>query len=119
MSPLLNILGDRLVLLPSDNLSVQATLTDADDISHYVKALNYGLNRLKEEKFPFVLHFIRELHKELMLGARQTHFSDPGEFRKTQNFIGGTRPDNASFVPPAPLELDAPLKDFENFIHKP
>lgn len=95
------------------------TNTDADDISHYVKALNYGLGRLKEEKFPFILRFIRELHKELMLGARQTHFSNPGEFRKTQNFIGGTRPDNASFVPPAPEELDAPLKDFENFIHKP
>lgn len=95
------------------------TNTDADDISHYVKALNYGLNRLKEEKFPFVLRFIRELHKELMFGARTTHFADPGEFRKTQNFIGGTRPDNASFVPPAPEELAAPLNDFEKFIHKP
>ena len=58
------------------DLSNADTNTDADDISHYVKALNYGLNRLKEEKFPFVLHFIRELHKELMLGARQTQLKD-------------------------------------------
>jgi len=93
--------------------------TDADDIAHYVKALNYGLNRLKEDGFPFSLRFIRELHRELMRGARATHFSYPGEFRKTQNYIGGTRPSNASFVPPAQEELDAPLQDMEKFIHSP
>jgi len=93
--------------------------TDADDIAHYVQALNYGIKRLKEEDFPFALRFIRELHRELMQEARSTHFSGPGEFRKSQNWIGGTRPDNASFVPPAPEEFDAPLKDLEKFIHNP
>lgn len=93
--------------------------TDADDISHYIRALNYGLGRLKEDNFPFVLRFIKELHKELMNEARATHFSDPGEFRKTQNWIGGTRPDNASFVPPSPEELYMPLNDLEKFIHTP
>lgn len=93
--------------------------TDADDISHYIQALNYGLTRLKDDDFPFSLRFVRELHKKLMDGARSTHFSDPGEFRKTQNHIGGTRPDNASFVPPAPEELNTPLRDLENFIHTP
>lgn len=98
---------------------INAGATDADDIAHYVKALNYGLARLKEDKFPFSLRFIRELHKELMYGARTVHFADPGEFRKTQNWIGGTRPDNANFVPPAPEELNTPLNQFESFIHKP
>jgi len=93
--------------------------TDADDIVHYVEALNYGLKRLKEENFPFSLRFIRELHKKLMTKARATHFSDPGNFRKTQNWIGGTRPDNASFVPPAPEEISSNLKDLEEFIHTP
>ena len=93
--------------------------TDADDIAHYIKALNYGLGRLKEDDFPFVLRFIKELHKELMCEARATHFADPGEFRKTQNWIGGTRPDNASFVPPAPEELDISLGNLEKFIHTP
>ncbi|MEI6400174.1 MAG: Fic family protein [bacterium] len=93
--------------------------TDADDISHYVQALNYGLDRLAKDEFPFVLRFIRELHRELMQEARSTHFADPGEFRKTQNWIGGTRPDNASFVPPAPEEIDAPLNDLEKFMHTP
>ncbi|MCK4524812.1 MAG: Fic family protein [Candidatus Andersenbacteria bacterium] len=93
--------------------------TDADDIAHYIKALNYGLDRLKEDDFPFVLRFIKELHKELMSKARASHFAGPGEFRKTQNWIGGTRPDNASFVPPAPEELDMALRDLEKFIHTP
>ncbi len=93
--------------------------TDADDISHYISALNHGLKRLQDDEFPFTLRFIRELHKELMEGARATHFSDPGEFRKSQNYIGGTSPSNASFVPPAHEELPDALKDIEKFIHTP
>jgi len=88
---------------------------DVDDILHYIKALNYGLARLKE--FPFVLRFLRELHKELTAGARATHFSSPGEFRESQNWIGGTRPDNAHFVPPPVNEMKQALNDLENFIH--
>jgi Fic family protein len=76
---------------------------DVDDILHYIKALNYGMERVQQDNFPISLRFIRELHKQLMDKARTTHFSDPGEFRKTQNWIGGTRPDNARFVPP-PVE---------------
>jgi Fic family protein len=99
---------------PIDNAS-----TDADDISHYVQALNYGLKRLHQENFPFSLRFIRELHEKLMEQARSTHFSDPGEFRKSQNWIGGTKLDNASFVPPAPEEIMTALGDLEKFIHVP
>ena len=88
---------------------------DVDDILHYIKALNYGLKRL--EDFPFVLRFLRELHRELMKGARKTHFVDPGEFRKSQNWIGGTRPDNAHFVPPPVLEMQRSLSDLEKFIN--
>src|SRR3989338_10711494 len=73
---------------------------DVDDILHYIKALNYGMKRIVADDFPLTLRFIRELHEKLMHKARATHFSDPGEFRKTQNWIGGTRPDNARFVPP-------------------
>lgn len=69
------------------------------------------------EKFPFVLRFLRELHKELMAGAQATHFSDPGEFRKTQNWIGGTRPDNAHFVPPPVEDMKRSLDNLEKFIH--
>ncbi|MDP3014913.1 MAG: Fic family protein [bacterium] len=88
---------------------------DVNDILHYIRALNYGLARLEE--FPFVLRFLRELHKELMIGARVSHFSSPGEFRESQNWIGGTRPDNAHFVPPPVDEMKRALADLEKFIH--
>ena len=90
---------------------------DVDDILHYIKALNYGIKRMKANDFPMVLRFIRELHKQLMQKARATHFSNPGEFRKSQNWIGGTRPDNASFVPPPVNEMHRALNDLEKFIH--
>ena len=90
---------------------------DVDDILHYIKALNYGMNRVENEGFPVSLRFIRELHKELMDSARATHFADPGNFRKSQNWIGGTRPDNASFVPPPIREMQQSLDDLESFIH--
>jgi len=63
--------------------------------------------------FRFLLRFVRELHSKLMDQARATHFSDPGEFRKSQNWIGGTRPDNARFVPPPVPEMHRALDDLE------
>ncbi|MBU0460944.1 Fic family protein [Patescibacteria group bacterium] len=90
---------------------------DVDDILHYIKALNYGIRRIQKENFPMSLRFVRELHQQLMQKARVTHFSDPGEFRKTQNWIGGTRPDNAGFVPPPVEAMHHALNDLERFIH--
>lgn len=90
---------------------------DVDDILHYIQALNYGMKRMKEDKFPVSLRFLRELHAKLMDQARASHFSDPGEFRKSQNWIGGTRPDNARFVPPPVPEMHAALSDLEKYIH--
>lgn len=89
--------------------------TDADDILHYIMAMNYASERLKE--FPFSLRVIREIHKILMTKARSSHFSDPWEFRKSQNWIGGLSPSSARFVPPPPHEMQSSLKDFENFLH--
>ena len=91
---------------------------DVDDILHYIKALDYGIARVTKDDFPISLRFIRELHGRLMQKARATHFSDPGEFRKTQNWIGGTRPDNARFVPPPVIEMHKALNDLEEFFNK-
>lgn len=91
---------------------------DVDDILHYIKALNYGMKRVIADNFPMSLRFVRELHKELMHKARVTHFPDPGEFRKSQNWIGGTRPDNARFVPPPINDMNASLSELEVFMHK-
>ncbi len=95
----------------SDNLP-----RDVDDILHYIQALNYGLERLKS--FPLCLRLIKEIHKELMDNARATHFSDPGNFRESQNWIGGTSPNNALFVPPPVHEMNRALGDLETFFHE-
>jgi len=89
--------------------------TDAEDILFYIQALNYGVKRLKD--FPLSLRLIREIHKQLMTGARSTHFADPGEFRNSQNWIGGTSPANAFFVPPPKEEMKNALDDLETFLH--
>ena len=90
---------------------------DVDDILHYIKALNYGIKRVSVDNFPITLRFVKELHGQLMKQARATHFSDPGEFRKSQNWIGGTRPDNARFVPPPIDEMQKSLQDLEKFFY--
>ncbi|HED08299.1 MAG TPA: Fic family protein, partial [Ignavibacteria bacterium] len=95
--------------------NIENKQTDATDIIFYIEAMEYGTERLKD--FPISLRFIREIHKKLMDGARATHFSDPGEFRKSQNWIGGTTPNNASFVPVPHTEMNKNLNDLEKFLH--
>lgn len=90
---------------------------DVDDILHYITALNYGIKRVSNENFPISLRFLRELHEKLMKGARATHHAYPGEFRTSQNWIGGTSPMNARFVPPPVVDMHRSLNDLEKFIY--
>jgi len=71
-------------------------LKDVQEISNYVAAMNHGLRRLRED-FPLSLRLIREIHK-ILLSKERGSGKHPGEFRETQNWIGGTRPGNAPFV---------------------
>jgi len=89
-------------------------LDDVTEVSCYVAAMKYGLERIKE--LPLSLRLIREIHEKLMNNARGCHKS-PGEFRTTQNWIGGSRPGNARFVPPPPERLMETLDAFEKFLH--
>lgn len=89
--------------------------SDVDDIVHYVEAVNYGIERTKT--LPISLRLIREIHKKLMTGGRATQHAYPGEFRRSQNWIGGKTPADASFVPPAPDDMNKSLDDLEKFIH--
>lgn len=91
-----------------------APMDDVEEVSNYVAAMNYGLDRLKE--FPLSLRLIREIHGTLMKGARGGN-KLPGEFRSSQNWIGGSRPGNAKFVPPPPERLMETLDAFEKFLH--
>jgi len=88
---------------------------DVDDITHYIRAVNYGIERIKN--FPLSLRFITEIHQRLMFSARATQHAYPGEFRTTQNWIGGKNPTEATFVPPAVEDMKTALDDLEKFIH--
>lgn len=102
--------------IEAQNVERRADLpADVDDILHYIDALNYGLERSSD--FPYTLRFIRELHEKLMTGARNTQNPFPGEFRTKQNWIGGTRPGNARFVPPPVHAMNQALDQLEKFIH--
>lgn len=88
---------------------------DVDDITHYIKALNSGIKALEE--IPISIRIIKLIHKKLMDGARATHRACPGEFRHDQNWINGTNPQDAKFVPPPIQELARVLGDWEKFVH--
>jgi Fic family protein len=89
---------------------------DYEEVHNYINAMNHGIGRIQRDDFPLSGRLIRELHEILMRGVRGEH-KTPGEFRTQQNWIGGTMPSNAIFVPPRVDELDNLLSDFEKFIH--
>ena len=89
---------------------------DTDDIIFYMKAFDHAMRESK--RLPLSLRLIREMHRVLMEGARQTHYADPGNFRKSQNWIGDVNPSKAKFVPPPPFEMKQSLNDFEKFLHR-
>lgn len=89
---------------------------DVQEVSRYVAALYHALGRIQRGELPLSLRLIRETHEVLMREGRGS-VQTPGEFRRTQNWIGGTRPGNARFVPPPPHEMLAALGDLEKFIH--
>jgi Fic family protein len=90
-------------------------IDDIREVSNYVDAMMYGLERL--DKLPLSLRLIREMHERLLKSARGGT-KNPGEFRQSQNWIGGSRPGNELFVPPPVTELDACLGALEMFIHE-
>lgn len=91
------------------------SLEDVEEVSNYVKSINYGLDQLKNN-FPLSLRLLREIHAVLLSGSRGST-KLPGEIRKSQNWIGGTRPGNALFVPPPPDHLMDCLSNFEKFLY--
>ena len=91
-------------------------IDDVVEVSNYVAALDHGLKRLREG-FPLSNRLIREIHATLLSRGRGSDKA-PGEFRRTQNWIGGTRPGNAHFVPPPPHAVPDLMGDLERFLHE-
>ena len=90
---------------------------DVQEVCNYVDALAYAREQLRRRKgLPLSMRLLNQTHARLMRGARGAD-KQPGKVRRTQNWIGGTRPGNAVFVPPPPNLLDGLLSDFERYIH--
>jgi Fic family protein len=89
---------------------------DVDEILNYIKSMNYGLERL--QTLPLSLRLIKEIHKILLEGVRG-EWRNPGEFRTSQNWVGGATINTASFIPVPPGELISLLDNFEKFLYDP
>jgi Fic family protein len=87
---------------------------DVEEVSHYVSAIEHGLKRM--EKLPLSLRLLKEIHAILLQGGRGST-KQPGEFRHSQNWIGGSRPGNAMFVPPPPGKVMECMGNLELFLH--
>ena len=92
-------------------------IEDVQEVSNYIAAMQHGLKRL-HDGFPLSLRLIKEMHAMLLAKGRGAGKS-PGEFRRTQNWIGGSRPGNARFVPPPPEQVMPLMGDLEKFMHDP
>lgn len=90
-------------------------IDDVVEVSNYVAAMQHGLDRMRGG-FPLSLRLIREIHAVLLREGRGSS-QTPGEFRTSQNWIGGTRPGNATYLPPPPERLMECLDPFEKFLH--
>ncbi len=88
---------------------------DWQEVQNYVKATNYGIERVKSG-FPVCNRLIREIHNILLTSVRGEN-KTPGEFRKSQNWIGGTMPSNAKYVPPLASDVEDCLADLEKFVN--
>jgi Fic family protein len=90
---------------------------DIEEVVNYINAMNYGLQRL--QTLPLCLRLLREIHGKLLAGGRGSEKS-PGEFRQSQNWIGGgPRLADATFIPPPPHEMRTALGNLERFLHDP
>jgi len=103
------------LLLFESEFSPGVPLDDVQEVSNYVAAITHGMSRLRNG-FPMSLRLIKEIHGVLLSKGRGSE-KDPGEFRRTQNWIGGSRPGNARFVPPPPDRLNDCMGALEKFLH--
>lgn len=103
------------LLLFEHNVAPGVPIADVRETANYIAAMNHGLEQVGQG-FPITLRLIKQIHQLLLHGGRGGHQS-PGEFRKVQNWIGGSRPENARFVPPPANEVTHAMSDLERFIN--
>lgn len=92
------------------------TPQDYPEIINYINAINYGLKRIREDNFPMTQRLLREIHERILKEVRGQH-KTPGEFRRSQNWIGGASINTASYIPPTTEDMILAMKNLEAFIH--
>lgn len=102
-------------LLPAEDIAPEKR-DDQQEVRNYIEALNYGIKRILGDDFPLCNRLICEIHKLLLSGVRGK-YKTPGKIRKSQNWIGGSKPSDAVYVPPSIIELPDLMSDFEKFIN--
>ena len=103
------------LLLYESDATPNVPLDDVREVSSYIAAMEMGIGRLKDG-VPISSRLLREIHATLLRTGRGSR-RDPGEFRRSQNWIGGTRPGNAVYVPSPPQRVADAMSDLERFIH--
>lgn len=104
------------LLLFENEAAPGVPLDDVEETSNYISAMSHGLHRIGSGELPLSNRLLREVHELLMSGARGGDKA-PGEFRRSQNWLGGSRPGNARFVPPPPTEVASAMGSLEKFLH--
>ena len=102
-------------LLPVEDIAPEKR-DDQQEVHNYIRALNYGIKRIADDDFPLCNRLICEIHKILLSGVRGK-YKTPGEMRKSQNWIGGSKPSDAVYVPPNIVDLPDLMSDLEKFIN--
>src|SRR3712207_4346079 len=92
-------------------------LGDVRETSNYIRAMTHGVESIRQGRLPLSTRLLREVHALLLEGGRVGETSR-GEFRRTQNWLGGTRPGNARFVPPPWPVVSPAMSDLEKFLHE-
>ena len=103
------------LLLFENEAAPGVPLDDVQEVSNYVAAMQHGLKRVRAG-FPVTLRLVKEIHSVLLAKGRASE-KEPGEFRRSQNWIGGTRPGNAAYVPPPADYVAECLGALEKFLH--
>ena len=104
------------LLLFENEAAPGVPLDDVEETSNYIAAMNHGLQRIESGELPLSNRLLREVHALLMSGVRGSDKA-PGEFRRSQNWLGGTRPGNARFLPPPAPDVVPAMSDLERFLH--